>query len=323
MENTVEAVPNTPKKIIAAIIVALFCLLIGGVIFWANKDNQKRQERLITLQEAKFKSDSLYTAMKSELAIYKQSNDDLYTKLVDKEEKLEQLYTKIKRLIAQAERDQTAKKQIQIKLKSLALEINNLNTYVEKQTKDIAELRTENQRLKKEKETLKAEVKAKAKENTELQQNSSTLEEDNKDLEKKVEEASILRIANLKTAGFRLRPNGKRVGVNPARRTEIIETCFEIVQNNVVTVGVNYFYLRIVDPKGQVLADPSRGSGQLIDHKGNKIAYSMKKTFDYDPNVFSICMEWNKTSKPFQSGTHQIEVYNKGRLVGSYAFSMK
>lgn len=326
MENTTEPSANTQggnKKVIFIILLALFGL-IGTAAFLMSRNEKDTEEKVLSIERAKFKSDSLYTEMKQDLAFHKQNNEDLYTQIVAKEEELEKLYVKINRLIGQAERDQAAKKKVSSKLAALSKEISSLNEFVDAQTKDIEELRVENQRLKRQKDSLARVANENSEKNKNLINSTTQLSEENKELNSKVDEASVLRVVNIKSVGLRTRNNGKRVGVAAAKRTEIVETCFEIVPNTITPKGVNRFYLRMIDPAGFTVQDRGRGSGRLTTVKGDRVDYTTSKTFDYDPSIFSLCIEWDSyPSTPFISGTYTIEVYNKGRLVGTQLFNTK
>lgn len=319
-----QQAPNNKAKLALLLLLLLIILAGLGYAFSGKNTNKELEDKIISLEQAKVKSDSLYNNMKKELASYKQNNEDLYEQLADKEEELEQYYGKIKRLIAQAERDKASNKAIQIKLQKLSQEINGLKIYVDNQTKDIEELRQENIRLKKEKEALEEKVKKSQQENDNLKNSSSNLKEENENLAEKIDEAEVLRIVNMKAAGLRTKTNGKRVGISFAKRTEIIETCFEIVPNKVTPVGVNRFYLRLIDPAGFTVQDRNRGSGRLTTQDAKRIDYTVSKTFDYDPGIFSLCMEWSSyPTTPFSAGEYTIEIYNKGRKVSSKNFTMK
>ncbi len=322
MEQSNTPTPNAKKsKIIIAAVVAT---LVIALFFFFNSQQQQIDANILTIEQAKVKSDSLYNEMKEELAFYKQDNQELYKQLLTKEEQLEKLYVKINRLIGQAERDKAAKKQITDKLATLSSEIAELRVFVEAQTKNMEELRLENQRLKAQKDSLQNQVVKKNKQTKSLQNSSDALEEENKILADKVEAASVLQIVNIKAVGLRTKNNGTRVGIDVARRTEIVDVCFEIVPNTITPVGVNRLYLRLIDPAGFTVQDRNRGSGRITTIDEERIDYTISKTFDYDPNLFSLCMEWSSyPSTPFTSGRYQIELYNKSRLVGTAFFNTK
>ncbi|BDS09749.1 hypothetical protein [Aureispira anguillae] len=312
------------NKKLWALLLLLFIILAAGT-YYAFSNNKTQQEKVITLEQAAYQSDSLYNELKRELAIYKQENEELYAQIAQKESELETQYSKIKRLIDQAKRDQSARKKIELKLKNLGAELANMRQYVEEQTLDLEELRVENRRLKKEKELLDKKYAEELAERERLAKQGSELQTTNDELNKKLNTASVLQTTNVHAKGLRIRNNGERKGINFAKRTELVEVCFDIVKNEVCEPGANRFYLRMIDPSGAVVSDPNRGSGKLtLFGDSEAISYTTSKIFDYNPSVKNLCMEWHAyPTTPFRAGVYRIELYNKGRKVGTYNFTTK
>ncbi|CAA6813877.1 MAG: Unknown protein [uncultured Aureispira sp.] len=317
------AVPK--KKSNSFVLIALLLLLLLAIGYYVFSDKKATNEEIITLEQAIHQSDSLYDELKAELANYKQENEELYSQIARKEAELESQYSKIKRLIQQATKDKAARRKIELKLKNLGLELENMRTYVDEQTLDLNELRAENHRLKKEKELLDKKYAEELEERKRLAQAGEDLLSTNEALNKKLNTASVLQAINIKAKGLRLKNNGDRRGINSAKRTEFVEVCFDIAKNEVCEPGANRFYLRLISPSGAVVSDPNRGSGKLILFEATEpISYTTSKIFEYGPSVKNLCMEWYAyPNTPFQSGRYQIELYNKGRKVGTYDFNTK
>ena len=305
----------------------LLLLLIPGFAykFLYNPSVNTTIKTVFSLEQAKIQADSLYNQLKKELAIYKQENEELYAQISLKEYELENQYSKIKRLIAQADRDKSVQKEIQPKLNNLSIEIDNLREYVESQTLDLDELRSENRRLKREKEILDKKYLEELAEKERLTIEGKNLENANAELTKKIQTASVLMTANILAKSMRLKNNGDRKIVSIAKRTELVQVCFSIIRNEICERGPNRFFLRILDPTGVVVYDKKRGSGVLrLFENTEEIEYTISKIFDYNRSVKSLCIEWYGFSNtPFTAGTYHIEIYNKGRLVGKKTFSIK
>ena len=305
----------------------LLLLLIPGFAykFLYNPSVNTTIKTVFSLEQAKIQADSLYNQLKKELAIYKQENEELYAQISLKEYELENQYSKIKRLIAQADRDKSVQKEIQPKLNNLSIEIDNLREYVESQTLDLDELRSENRRLKREKEILDKKYLEELAEKERLTIEGKNLENANAELTKKIQTASVLMTANILAKSMRLKNNGDRKIVSIAKRTELVQVCFSIIRNEICESGPNRFFLRILDPTGVVVYDKKRGSGVLrLFENTEEIEYTISKIFDYNRSVKSLCMEWYAfPNTPFAAGTYHVEIYNKGRLVGKNTFSIK
>lgn len=320
--------PETPPKHSNtkhyAIALVIF-LVLGGGIYMMTRTPKPEPKPIITLDAAKQQSDSLYNELKHQLALYKQENEELYLQIARKESELEVQYSKIQRLIDQAQRDQSSRKTIEGKLKTLASELEQLEKYVADQTLDLDELREENRRLREEKKRLDEQYALELEARKRLEEQGATLQEANNQMEQRLKAAAVLQTTNVHAKGLRLRSDGERRGVSVAKRTELVAVCFDIVRNEVTEVGPNRFYLRLVNPEGQVVQDLSRGSGTLELWEGNGVvAYTTSRIFDYDPSVKNLCIDWYAyPDTPFMAGTYRIELYNKGRLVGTYNFNTK
>lgn len=327
-ERPQEEIPQPSKgpskKIIIVGAIVLIALLLGA-LYMSNNSNSRQAEHLLTLEEASHQSDSLYQELKQQLATYKQQNQELYAQIAQKEAELEQQYSKIKRLIEQASRDKKDRKTIQSKLQTLSKELGGMREYVEEQTLDLNELREENRRLKRERQELDEQYAQELALRKRIAQQGADLQKENEAMQQQLRSAAVLQATNVKAIGLRLRNTGQRKGVSAAKRTELMEVCFDIVRNEVTEKGPNRFHLRLIDPEGKVVRDAERGSGQLelFDGSGT-IQYTTSKIFDYQPSVKNLCVEWYAyPNTPFVAGTYKIELYNKGRLSGSYNFTTK
>jgi hypothetical protein len=321
--ETNTAVPK--KKNNSFVIIVLLLLVIAAIGYYFLSEKKATNEEIITLEQAAHQSDSLYNELKIELATYKQENEELYSQIARKEAELESQYSKIKRLIQQATKDKAARRKIELKLENLGLELKNMRLYVDEQTLDLNELRAKNRQLKKEKDLLDQKYAKELEARKRLAQAGEDLQSINNAQNKKLNTASVLLTNNLKAKGLRLKNNGDRRGINSAKRTEFIEVCFDIVKNQICEPGPNRFYLRLISPSGAVVSAPNRGSGKLILFEETEpISYTTSKIFEYSPSVKNLCMEWYAyPNTPFQAGRYQVELYNKGRKVGTYDFDTK
>jgi hypothetical protein len=324
-EETGNDTSDAPSKKVIIGIAALLILLLAGALFWSKSNNKRQTEQLLTLADARHQSDSLYQELKQQLAIYKQENQELYAQIARKEAELEQQYSKIKRLIEQASRDKKDRRKIKSKLEMLSSELGGMREYVEEQTLDLEELREENLRLKRERKELDEQYAQELALRKRIAQQGADLQKANEEMQKQLRSAAVLQTTNVNAVGLRLKNNGERKGISVAKRTELVEVCFDIVRNEVTKEGPNRFHLRLIDPSGKVVQDAERGSGklELFDGSGS-IKYTTSKIFDYNTGVKNLCLEWFAyPNTPFVEGTYKIELYNKGRLSGSYNFNTK
>lgn len=324
-------IPNPPeqknsKRLLPFAIMGLVILglLIAVILLMVNNSGQSAEleeasTKIETIEEAKTEAERLYEDAKAQLEQLQVENEDLYIRLADKEAQLEQQYAKISRLIRQAESGQAA----QAKLEQLREEIAQLQQLATAQGAEIEKLKAENARLKAEKTALEGEVTTKEAEKQALAAAKKQLLNENENLSTKVERAKVLRVTNVKGTGIRTRRNGEEKEVNRAGRSEQLRICFDINRNEVAEIGSNRFLLQLKDPNNNIIQEAGANSGRFeYADTGEEIRYTKSHTFDYAPNVESLCIYWSQ-NQGFKSGVYQVELFNKNYLAGKGRFELK
>ncbi len=198
-------------------------------------------------------------------------------------------------------------------------------------SRDVKKLKAELEDLKKMRDSLLEQVDKLVQENnllkqenTEFQATISDLKVVKTDLEKKVESGSILAAANVVMIAYKEKSGGsKRTPTVVSKKTDIIEVCFDVVQNRIAPSGNKEVYLRIISPEGSTLAVQSLGSGTFKSKEtGDDNLFTVKKTVNYDGTSKNHCISW-KPNMPFASGKYVAEVYIDGYLAGKGGYIMK
>lgn len=143
------------------------------------------------------------------------------------------------------------------------------------------------------------------------------LEIKNQDLEQKVEKASILTISNLEFTALRERRRGDEP-TDKARRTDKIRICFTINQNLVANTGNRDFFVRIIDPSNQVLAN---SPDNTLIFEAETIQYSIKRTINFQQESQDVCVIWDQDAS-FQKGYYNVVVFSEGNEVGYKLFQL-
>ena len=90
-----------------------------------------------------------------------------------------------------------------------------------------------------------------------------------------------------------------------------------------VQPGLEEFYVRIVNPRGETLAIENLGSGSIsLVATGEDIRYTQSAETEYQNDEQDLCLRWNPDI-PFQTGRYEVEIYNKGFLAGTSSFELK
>ena len=149
------------------------------------------------------------------------------------------------------------------------------------------------------------------------------LETERTQLAKKVDIASAIRVKNITIKSVDVRNNGKEKSKSKAKNVDKLSICFMTEPNEVVPAGEETFYLRIIDPTGAPLAIESMGSGVSTDKKSeSEFRYTTTASTNYSNSETQVCGGW-QPGQNFVKGKYNVEVYNKGYLVGTGAFNLK
>lgn len=173
-----------------------------------------------------------------------------------------------------------------------------------------------NDLLKEENLTLHKNVK-------DYQDRTTRLTLENEHLNTQVTQAEILVANSIKCKSQRRKNSGKIAETDKAKKTNRIEVCMELVQNNVTKAGKKELYLVIKDPKNKVLTIENLGSEKVRAMSGNReIVYTTKKTVIYQNETIPVCISWEQ-DKSFSPGRYITDVYSEGNKIGSCNFFLK
>ncbi|TXE15818.1 hypothetical protein ES692_15090 [Psychroserpens burtonensis] len=142
---------------------------------------------------------------------------------------------------------------------------------------------------------------------------NSTLVQKNKNLNKTLEKGALLTANSFKAKGFETFFGNKRFS-SKAKRVETIEVCFILAENSLTEAGAKDFYIQIVNPKNNVVAD--KGS---INFGESTLIYSAKEIVNYNNNVVEVCIDVDAdiNEKPLEQGNYYISIFHKDRKLGS------
>lgn len=312
---------------IAAVIVAALLIVNGVLLYsWLSQKKVATQTtaQLEETEQLKEELENQYNEALTELETMRSDNEELNNLIDQKEAELKDSKDKIDRLIKHDLA--TAKseiKNLKVQLDQYVAEINDLKA-------QNVQLTESNVQLTEEKTMLQTDLEQQRMTNEELAATKAALVSEkeqldarNQDLTKTVNFASAIKVEDLEVHGLATRDSGKAVKKTAAKNIDQLEICFTTTVNEVATPGREYFYVRIISPTGETLALEELGSGIMVSSKTNeKIRYTQVKEYDYSNDASNICANWSPNA-PFQEGTYQVEVYNKGFLVGSDTFKLK
>lgn len=303
-KNTGDEQSNK-KWLLMAIIIIL--LLINAIQLYMQTQNRKQLEEQIVVIGNKdaeikiygYKLDSIQHELESRYAEIAKLGGDTAT-----------MGALIKQLTSQkrnlkADFDNISRKYNEIK--------DNYDELMAAKDKEIEDLRSERDIMYKENNVLKRKQVS-------LSDSISQLNYKKEELSKQVQQAAVLKAANIKVTFIR---KDKEIDETEykAKKVEKLKIAFDALENKVAKIESKTFYLRVVEPDGAALYDLSTGGGSFtVD--GNNVYYTAKQDILYEQATKNIVFYYSKGSA-YKPGKHLIEVYCEGKLIGRGGFTLK
>jgi len=197
-------------------------------------------------------------------------------------------------------------------LKLAREKIDRLKEIAKRYIADIDSLLVLNQKLTKQKDSV-------IRVNKDINWKNYKLNKQNIELEKKVSEGSILEISDLNVTTFRYRKSGRLVETSSAKKTQIIQVCFLVLQNTIAKKEIKNYYLQIIDPNSNVIS-----SNDSIKYgvDSTNFFFTKKDSLFYDNSEQSICLDWQRINF-LQDGIYKVYLYIDERLSAKTAFRLK
>lgn len=318
---------SSQQKLLALATVAIIALLGLSAFLIYNKvnlDKLIKKQNAELIEETRLKADlekEYYQAL-SDLEEMRGSNSELNAMIETQKAELKKQKDRIDSLIKSAKELERAKEEI--------AKLRNYVTEVEKLRKENASLQETNTALTGERDELVLMVQQQKTTNEELSAQKSTLtnEKDRLQAEKealagKVNFASAIKVTDISAVGYKVKSSGKETDSRKAKTIDGIKVCFKTTVNEVTGAGNEKFYLRVIDPHGQVMAIQDLGSGSMkLGNSTETIQFTQSVDVDYQHEIAPGCINW-QPGIPFATGTYEVEIYNKGFMAGKASFELK
>ena len=267
--------PNKKVYVIGGVIIAallVLCLTLAAFLIKSNNASEMMEQENLTLTDDFNSLDEEYNGLNDQYTELLSANSELNSL---NEEQLAELEAKKKEIeeLYRYKKDYRRAKQ---KLDAFKVDVNG---YLQ----EIALLKEENAKLNEENMVLNSDLDQERNVNSELSEAKAMLTASNEDLNnrnsglsKTVRFASVVKSANIVATGYRAKSSGKMVAQKKAKNIETLELCFETTVNEVVNPGKEEFFIRIITPQGETLANDSKGSGVLTNQKNKEKQKKLK-----------------------------------------------
>lgn len=297
--NSADKPKRNNRWIYLAIILLL---LVTNILLFTNKDKTDKQlantESQLEFHQVENENLQIqYGAALKKLDELAGQNASLENIVKDKNSELNKFRARIESIL----KNKNATDKELAEARSLISKLNNRISGYEQQ---IAELKTQNKNLSKKTEEQQEEIQ--------------TLYEEKEIFEEQLEDAKVFSASKISIQAINLRKNGqKSVQTSRAKRADILRVRFDINENRVAESGTQTFYIRILDPKGQILSNATLGSGKFTIRDHGEEQYTISKTLQINPAVVvrDIIVDWEESDE-YEKGSYTVQLYHEGFLIG-------
>ncbi|GAB4134301.1 MAG: hypothetical protein OHK0045_25240 [Raineya sp.] len=294
---------KTPFFIVALVVLAIINIILVYLMMQNKQESIDKdifiEKQKIELEETGSKLDSLSRELDIRIAEAKKMNKD-YQALLDIQEQLKQD-------IAKSKKSQT---DIDRLVREYDAKIKNYEAMLAEKDGQIQNLQVEKKELTK--EISKSQI-----EKTKLADSLSNIQKQKKELEETVAKAAVLKSENIKIEGLSDKNKPDDDGKFKVKNLEKLRVTIKFVENNAAKTGNKEIYMRVIEPTGAVMVGAD--GGRFTDAQGKDMNYTLSQTFLFDNINRTVVLVFRKGSK-FQKGTHLVELYCEGHLVGKGSF---
>jgi len=290
---------NTTRNVLIGILAAGLLGTWGYVLYDKNKTQETIQVKSAEVTNATTARDSVQTSYNEALTRLDSlvgSNNNLTGQLTDRQTEI----VKLKNQINSIMRNKNASAADLQKARTL---IASLNEKIGGLEAEVARLMGENQQLATNNTVLTQE---KQKLTTDLQSTTQQKEE----LTQKVDVASTFSASNFNIRGIDEKGNGKEKETDKAKKVNKLIVSFDL-ENRIAQSGPADLYVIVTAPDGQVISNPSMGSGTVSTRSDGERAFTTKQSIEYEQGTRKT-VSFPLRQDKFQTGDYKLEVYHNG-----------
>ena len=301
---------NNTKNILIGVLAAGLLGTWGYFLYDKNQSDEKiqvTQAQANTSMSARDSVQLLYNDALTRLDSLTGNNNNLQGQLGERQSEI----TKMKNEINSILRKRNATQAELSRAKTLIAELNGK---IENLEVEVARLTGENQQLASTNTHLTAEKQV-------LETNLQTTTAEKDELASTVDVASTFSASNIAIKPVNEKKNGKEKETTTAKRVDKLVVSFD-VENRVARSGPADLYVVVTGPNGQVVSDPSMGSGTLTTRTDGDRQFTYKSTLNYDQGTRKS-VQIPLRQNDFQTGNYKIEIYQNGFKIAEGVRSLK
>jgi uncharacterized small protein (DUF1192 family) len=301
---------NNTKNIAIGVLAAALLGTWGYFLYDKNQSDEKIQVSQTQANTAMSARDSvtlLYNEALTRLDSITGNNNSLQGQLSDNQSEISRLKAEINRIVSNKNATAAELRRAKSLISQLNEKIGNLEA-------EVARLTGENQQLATTNTVLTTEKQA-------LETNLQTTTAEKEQLAQTVDVGSTFSASNIQIKPLQEKRSGKEKETTTARRVDKLIISFD-VENRIAKSGPADIYVIVTAPDGQVINDPSLGSGTLTTRQDGDKPFTFKTTMEYEQGTrknIQVPLRQNN----FQTGDYRIEIYQNGFKIAEGVRSLK
>lgn len=303
--NEPESKPKGNRGLLYVILIVALAGTWGYLLWDKSQHNQKESQLLVQVASTDSSRASLqrdFDAANAQIDELSSENTHMDSLVKSKDQELSSLRGRITQILGD-------KNATQAQLNQARDLIAQLNGNIEQYKQEVERLEGEKIVLTTQRDSIKRSLDTATQVNSELSQ--------------KVDLGSVLHASNIQIRAVHLRPNGKEVITNRAKRADRLQITFDLDENRITPSGPKDLYVCITAPDGTPLAVEALGSGRFTLADGTEKLYTAMKSIPYTTGKkSSVNIQWKQNST-FSPGTYKVEIYQGGYLIGQGDVLMK
>ncbi|MFD1164738.1 hypothetical protein ACFQ2C_03865 [Sphingobacterium daejeonense] len=277
-------------------VIAIAALLATNIYFYVKYKSSGEKLYTVTLQKENLQIE--IDRIEAELDNIKSEGISSTAALVSAEQSARQ---KIEDLRKGLEKNEISGPQIE----AAKVEVSQLKDQVSKMKDDITALKIKNQLLAETNNELNEKVK-------ENEAKTASLVNERNVLSDKIAKASSVKVSNVHIVGIEEKRNGSLENENRAKRIDKLQINFTIADNPLAAMGKKNVYVRIINPKGNLIAN----SEDLFLVHGEKLQYTFKEAIEFNNNGQEYQFMWSDDTHNFQKGAYTVLLYADDAIMG-------
>ena len=261
----------------------------------------KHEQEQLELANQQLQLSNEYDNLNNEFAQYENqtvllANDSIVQKYAAAKAQVEKLLQELKEQKSDKSAEQIA---------ALRKEIESLKGILRTYIEQINELKQQNQQLTAENQEVKAQ-------NQQLSQTVENVQGQNRQLNERMTLAEKLNVTGVSLQAL----NKKGKNEKNVTKAKQLRVSFTVAPNNSTPVGQKVFYLRIINPEGDLL-----GNSGSFSFEGSSVSCTAMKSIEYTGEEQHDQFYWNVTST-LTPGTYKVELFTDGYRVCSRSFEL-